>query len=110
MQLMTKAILAKLVRNHNSGDHDKIPVLKLFCPWGAATWLFTEYDEKNKLFYGLCDLGIGFPELGYASLKEIEGIRGPMGLKIERDCHFDAGEKTLNQYEREASEKGRLIA
>lgn len=110
MKIMTKAILTKLVANHASGDHDKVPVLKLFCPWGAATWIFTEYDQENDILFGLCDLGMGMPELGYVTLKELTDVRGPMGLKIERDMHFAPGDKTLNRYAEEASEKGRLIA
>ena len=36
--------------------------------------------------FGLCDLG--FPELGYVSLNELQGVRGPLGLGIERDLHW----------------------
>ena len=36
--------------------------VKLFC--GSSTWLLSEFDEKNGLFFGLCDLGHGCPELG----------------------------------------------
>ena len=31
--------------------------------------------------FGLCDLG--FPELGYVSLSEMQGVRGPFGLGVE---------------------------
>lgn len=70
---------------------DVAPVIKLFCPWGAATWLLTEVKpgEPNILF-GLCDMGMGCPEIGYVSLSELEAIRGPGRLKIERDIHFKA--------------------
>lgn len=70
-------------------DHQ--PVVKLFFPVGAATWLLTEMDPRQPdIMFGLCDLGLGFPELGYVSLKELESIVGPFGLKIERDLHFTA--------------------
>jgi hypothetical protein len=36
--------------------------------------------------FGLCDLG--FPELGYVSLNEMRGVRGALGLGIERDLHW----------------------
>lgn len=110
MMLLTKSDKKKLIFNHTSGDHDKIPVVKFFCPWTAATWIFTEYDEANRTFFGLCDLGLGSPELGYVTLDGIESVKGPMGLRIERDRHFSPGEKTLNQYAEEASEKGKLVA
>ena len=31
---------------------------------------------------------MGFPELGYVSLDELEALRLPFGLRIERDPHF----------------------
>ncbi len=38
--------------------------------------------------FGLCDLGC--PELGYVSLNEMEAVKGPLGLGIERDLHWKA--------------------
>jgi hypothetical protein len=72
-------------------EPDHVPVVKLFDPTGAATWLITEMlpDEPDILF-GLCDLGFGCPELGYVSLAELESVKGPLGLGIERDLHFVA--------------------
>ncbi len=51
-------------------DRDHFPVVKLFTPDAAATWLISEADpdDPDRLF-GLCDLGLGYPELGYALLK-----------------------------------------
>lgn len=70
-------------------DHQ--PVVKLFFPVGAATWLLTEMDPREPdIMFGLCDLGLGFPELGYVSLNELKSVVGPLGLKIERDLHFTA--------------------
>lgn len=67
----------------NRAEPDHIPVLKIFNPYSAATWLFTEIDpdDEDRLF-GLCDLGQGFPELGYASRKELEEIRVNPRLRI----------------------------
>ena len=47
--------------------------------------------------FGLCDLGMGFPELGYVSLQELESVELPFGLKIERDMYFTP-DKTLSEY------------
>lgn len=69
---------------------DPWPVLKLFNPVGAATWIATELDEDGDTLFGLADLGFGFPELGCFSLSEIRAVRLPFGLMIERDQHFDA--------------------
>ena len=86
------------------------PVVKLFCPWGGATWLLTELDpEDSDIAFGLCDLGMGFPELGNVSLSEISGISGPAGLRIERDHSFEPA-KTLRAYAEEASRAQRIVA
>ncbi|MBK1967808.1 MULTISPECIES: DUF2958 domain-containing protein [Brevundimonas] len=69
-------------------EPDPVPVVKLFSPVGAATWLATELDEDGDTLFGLADLGFGTPELGSFSLSEIESVRLPFGLAIERDLHF----------------------
>lgn len=71
-------------------ETDHVPVVKLFDPVGAATWLITEMMPDGDTLFGLCDLGFGCPELGYVSLAELESVRGPLGLGIERDIHFEA--------------------
>jgi len=68
---------------------DPVPVLKLFNPLGAATWLATELDEDDDTLFGMADLGFGCPELGSFSLSEIAGVRLPFGLRIERDIGFE---------------------
>jgi hypothetical protein len=70
-------------------EPDPAPVLKLFNPLGAATWLATELDEDGDTLFGLADLGFGCPELGYFSLSEIAGVRLPFGMTIERDLSFE---------------------
>lgn len=66
--------------NALADERDHPPVLKLSTPDGAATWLISEVDsdDPDRLF-GLCDLGQGFPELGYVSLAEISSS-GRLGL------------------------------
>ena len=118
MMLLTKPIRAKLESNaragYDSDGHplasppDFRPVVKLFNPCGGGTWLFTEIHEDDTLF-GLCDLGMGSPELGYASLAEIQSVRLPFGLRIERDRHFTPN-KTLSEYASEARNAGRIQA
>jgi hypothetical protein len=90
-------------------EHDPRPVLKLFNPCGAATWLLTELlpEEDGELAFGLCDLGFGSPELGYVSLEEIRATKLPLGLYIERDIHFNA-KKPLSEYAAEARRLGRI--
>ena len=74
-------------------DHeiDFPPVVKRFTPDAAATWLLTELDpEDRNLAFGLCDLGLGYPELGSVSLPEIAALRGRLNLPVERDRFFKA--------------------
>lgn len=113
MKLITKALDAQLRHNGelnaNGGGHDFKPVLKLFSPVGAATWLITEMDpEYPDILFGLCDLGMGFPELGSVSLGELESIRLPFGLRIERDLHFVA-RWPLSVYADAARAKGCIV-
>jgi len=64
------------------------PVAKLFDPTGASTWLLSEILLDNPdVTLGLCDLGMGEPELGRVSLSELEACRGRFGAKIERDLY-----------------------
>lgn len=121
MKLLTKAIHERLLRNgrlhqqiaeESLGERepDFLPVVKLFMPDGAATWLLTELDpDEPDIAFGLCDLGMGYPELGSVSLREIESVRGKLGLKIERDRFFSPV-KTLSAYAEEASRLGWIKA
>lgn len=112
MMLLTKPIREKLLANAKLPDSKKadlMPVVKFFYPAGAGTWIFTELDENGDTLFGLCDPGLGTPELGYASLSELAEFRGRFGLGIERDMHWTA-KKTLREYADEANESGRLIA
>jgi len=70
-------------------EPDFVPVVKFFSPIGAATWLATELDEDGDTIFGLADLGFACPKLDSFSLHEIEGVRLPFGLRIERDLCFE---------------------
>lgn len=87
--LIPDDLLARLRANAEAGDAaDPVPVLKLFNPVGVETWLITEVQPDGDTLFGLCDLDMGFPELGYVCLSEITAVRLPGGLTIERDIHF----------------------
>ena len=67
-------------------------VVKFFTPDSNWTWYATEFDGEDLLF----GLVVGFEtELGYFSLSELEETKGPLGLPIERDLHFES--KSLGQ-------------
>lgn len=84
--------------------------MKLFTPDTAATWLITEaYPEGSDVrLFGLCDLGLGSPELGYLLLSEIEDVRGKLGLAAERDLYFKA-EHRLSIYAKIARHAGGIV-
>lgn len=90
-------------------DFDPVPVVKLFTPDASATWLLTEMDpDHHDHVFGLADLGLGMPELGWASLSELATVRGRLGLPVERDLYFRA-EKRLSAYARDARLAGRIV-
>jgi Protein of unknown function (DUF2958) len=68
----------------------------------------TELDPDGGLAFGLCDLGLGCPELGYVSLIELQSVRGKLGLPVERDRHFSAN-KTISAYVDEARAHARIV-
>ena len=88
MKLLTQAIRSKLppLGSTDRLPHDQILVqVKLFTPDSSWTWFATEFDGDDT-FFGLVS---GFEvELGYFSLSELESVRGPLGLPIERDLWF----------------------
>ena len=53
--------------------------------------------------------GMDCPELGSVRISELESVRGPFGLGIERDLYWSA-DKTLMEYAREAWTLGRINA
>lgn len=99
MKLLTKALLNLLpplgATDNTPASEVKVPV-KLFNPMGSQTWYLTEYDPKTHTAFGFVDLGMGFPELGYISLTEIEQIRLPFGLTIERDLYWNSDTTLLD--------------
>lgn len=112
-KLITNEQRARLLANGRQSiendNFDPLPVVKLFTPDAGATWLLTEIDpDDHDHAFGLCDLGQGFPELGYVSLAELESVRGQLGLPVERDLHFIAT-KPISAYAREARLAERIV-
>ena len=112
--LIPDDMLAKLIKNDRTGEErdgfDPFPVMKLFTPDAAATWLITEaYPEESDMrLFGLCDLGMGCAQFGYVMLSEIEDVRGKLGLPVERDIYFKA-EHRLSTYAKFARRAGMIV-
>ena len=92
MDLMPDDIRQRLLANGATEvETDHLPAVKFFDPTGAATWLITEMmPGEPDILFGLCDLGMASPELGYVSLAELQSVKGRLGLGIERDLYFTA--------------------
>jgi hypothetical protein len=93
-KLFTKAILKKLPTLDESaevGIADTMVHCKLFNPAGVGTWYITAFDPETNEAFGFVNLNNPqCAELGYISIDELTSLRLPMGMKIERDAHFDS--------------------
>ncbi|MGY2492611.1 DUF2958 domain-containing protein [Cupriavidus sp. CP313] len=73
----------------NEKARDLLPVVRLFAPDAHATWLLAALDPADgDTAYGLCDVGIGMPELGHVRLSDLASIVGPLRRPILRDLYF----------------------
>lgn len=91
MQLVTQEIkrtLPALYATEDVPTDEKKIICKFFTPDGCWTWYVVEGEqlETDFLFFGLVN-GLE-SEWGYFTLEELEAVRGPSGLKIERDRYF----------------------
>ena len=86
MKLLTAEIRKKLPTLGSQAENmDPTIIVKFFCPWNHWTWFAYEFDGED-IFFGF--VKGDFDEIGSFSLSELESVRGPMGLTIERDVHF----------------------
>ena len=90
MKLMTKELKERFEMVGSQEDiKDPLVIAKYFNPTGAGTWYATEYNPKERLFFGYVSIfGDWNDEWGYFSLDELEGLKGQFGLGIERDLFF----------------------
>jgi hypothetical protein len=99
MELMTKELEArfKAIGSQDGKGGEAIVVAKYFNPCGAGTWYALEYNPEEKLFFGYVRLlGDDCDEYGYFGLEELQSIRLPLGMGIERDLY--CGEKKLKDF------------
>ncbi|MFA7676133.1 MAG: DUF2958 domain-containing protein [Candidatus Shapirobacteria bacterium] len=90
MKLLTKELIERFEKVGRQEEvKDPLIIAKFFNPTGAGTWYATEYDPQSKNFFGYVSIfGDWNDEWGYFSLTELESLRGPFGLGIERDIYF----------------------
>jgi hypothetical protein len=92
MKLLTKEIRERLPKLYSTEDtplEEKTVVCKFFTPDSSWTWYVLEGQEQEDGDVLMFAWVIGLErEFGYVSLRELESVRGPLGLPIERDLHF----------------------
>ena len=96
MLLMTKELEKKfrkypLYSQDGKGMESDV-IVKYFNPCGNGTWLITEgekQDDGDWVFYGYCHLFEW--EWGYVTLSELESVRLPYDLRIEREIYVTGG-------------------
>jgi hypothetical protein len=86
--LLDKASQEKLPPLYSGEEQglDALAQVKFFTPDAQWTWYASEFDGED-IFFGLV-IGLEI-ELGYFSLSELKSVKGPLGLQIERDLHYD---------------------
>jgi hypothetical protein len=90
MLLMTKELEERFAQvGSQEGVKDPIIIAKYFNPTGRGYWFPTEYDPKERIFFGYVSLfGDYNDEWGSFSLDELENFEGALRLGIERDLYF----------------------
>ena len=93
MKLLTKAIEQELEKHplySTDGQNVKQVIVKFFNPCWAGTWFVCEGEKQENgdwLFFGLVELLE--KEWGYFTLSELQSLKLPFGMSIERDMHYE---------------------
>lgn len=88
MKLITDELKARFAEIGNQSELDNpIVVAKFFDPTGSASWYATEYNPETNICMGYVT-GLGFDEWGTFSIDELEALKRPFGLTIERDLYI----------------------
>lgn len=89
MKLLTKDIEKKLEKHplySTDGQNEKEVIVKFFNPYGRGRWFVCEGEKQENgdwRFFGLVELFER--EFGYFTLSELQSIKTPYNLGIERD-------------------------
>ena len=88
MKLLTKKIKEQATKQYDKGsDMEQMVVAKFFNPVGSWTWYLMNMAENDDYCWGI--VKGNEVEMGAFSMKELENIKLPLGLGIERDLYFE---------------------
>ena len=98
MKLLTEEI-KKLFKQYplysqDGKGMDSVVLVKYFNPVGSGTWIITEaelQDAGNWLLFGYCHIFEW--EWGYVMLSDLENLKLPFNLTIERDLYIPKNAK-----------------
>ena len=84
---MTKEIKEQATKQYDKGsDMEQMVVAKYFDAMGDWKWFLMNMDKDEDYCWGIVEGNE--VEMGSFSMRELEGIKRPFGLGIERDLHF----------------------
>jgi len=103
-KLLTEELRRRLPPLYSQEDKGSqaVAYVKFFTPDSNWTWWGLEFDGEDT-FFGLVEGHV--KEFGYFNLRELENVRGPLGLPVERDLYWQP--KTLVEIAPELFESGR---
>ena len=102
-----KRLLANGVSGY--GNHDHVPVVKLFLPDDNGTWLLTGINPEDETeAFGLSDWGDGYPEVGPVSLQTLDDLKGRYRYEVIRALDFEA-KFPLSVYAYAAEDLGGIV-
>lgn len=84
--LLTNELLLRFREVGRQDVANPLVIAKFFSPWNDWAWFAFSYNEENGTFFGL--IRGSFEELGYFAIEDLRGVRGPRGLRVERDLYF----------------------
>lgn len=98
MNLLTKEIIDKFksypIYSQDGKGLDSLVLVKYFNPCGAGTWYITEAElqpDGDWLLFGYCHIHCF--EWGYVLLSELQNLKLPLGLGVERDLYIPSDAK-----------------
>ena len=102
MELLTEEIIERFKKyplySQDGKGKNSLVLVKYFNPVGDGKWLITEAEKTESgdwLLFGYCHINCF--EWGYILLSELQNLKLPFGLTIERDLYIpkDAKVKDL---------------